>query len=164
MKLNSKLKILLYFIIIALSTYAVSLCSEEIEHNIDFQHEGDLWFLPSDMHDSLYVKIEFAESSSEMMQGLMYRESMNKDEGMLFIYQYNQEMNFWMKNTHIPLDMIFIDENGFVVDMHEHAVAFSEKNISSTVLSRFVLEVNEGFCEKNYIIIGDKIKWLKHKD
>jgi uncharacterized membrane protein (UPF0127 family) len=96
-----------------------------------------------------------------MMQGLMYRTSMKDNEGMLFIYPYSQEMNFWMKNTHIPLDLIYIDNAGEIVDLSEHAKPFSEQNIYSRVLSRFVLEVNGGFCEKNYIIVGDKIKWEK---
>jgi uncharacterized membrane protein (UPF0127 family) len=115
--------------------------------------------MPSEMHDSLEVKIEYAESATEMMQGLMYRLEMKENEGMIFIYTYPQEMNFWMKNTHIPLDLIFIDESGNIVDLHENAEPFSEENIHSDVLSKYVLEVNAGFCEKNYIIIGDRLKW-----
>lgn len=158
MKLNK-----LWHCILPLILFLVPLGCEEIKHNTNFQREGNLWLLPSEMHDSLFVKIEFAQTDSEMMQGLMFRRTMNVDEGMLFIYSYSQEMNFWMKNTYIPLDLIFIDETGSVVDLHEGAKPFSEKNISSSLLSKFVLEVNAGFCEKNYIIIGDKVKWEKIK-
>lgn len=144
--------------------FSASLQSKEISHNIDFQHEGNLYILPSEMHDSLHIKIEFAETDTEMMQGLMYRESMAENEGMLFIYSYRQEMNFWMKNTHIPLDLVFIDEDGSIVDLAENTSPFSEKNINSPTLSRYVLEVNAGYCAKHYIIIGDKVKWERLED
>jgi uncharacterized membrane protein (UPF0127 family) len=149
----------IFFLILVI--ISMSIGCQEVKHNIDFQHEGDLYILPSDMHDTLHVKLEFADTDTEMMQGLMYRTSMKDNEGMLFIYPYSQEMNFWMKNTHIPLDLIYIDNAGEIVDLSEHAKPFSEQNIYSRVLSRFVLEVNGGFCEKNYIIVGDKIKWEK---
>lgn len=147
------------FVLVFLITSFLCLHGEEIKHNIDFQHEGNLWILPSDMHDSLYIKIEFAESVTEQMQGLMYRESMEIDEGMLFLYSYSQRMNFWMKNTHIPLDMIFIDEEGKIVDLKEKTTPFSENNIPSYVTSRYVLEVNAGYCESNFIIVGDRVIW-----
>ena len=149
----------LFSLIIVITS--ISIGCQEVKHNIDFQHEGDLYILPSDMHDTLHVKLEFAETDTEMMQGLMYRSSMNDDEGMLFVYPYSQEMNFWMKNTQIPLDLIYFDDTGEIVDLSENAIPFSEQNIYSRVLSRFVLEVNGGFCEDNYIIIGDKVKWEK---
>lgn len=138
-----------------------SACSQEIKHNINFEQEGELWILPSEMHDSLYIKIEFAQEDSEMMQGLMYRDSMNSDEGMLFLYPYSQEMYFWMKNTQIPLDLIFINEDGVIVDLAERTTPFSEENIHSQVLSKYVLEVNAAYCAENYIIIGDRVKWRK---
>ncbi len=147
------------FLLLILFSIPFFLQSEEIKHNIDFQHQGNLWILPSDMHDSLYIKIEFAESVTEQMQGLMYRETMEPDEGMLFIYAYPQRMNFWMKNTHIPLDLIFIDEAGTIVDLAENTIPFSEKNIPSFVTSIYVLEVNAGYCERNFIIIGDRVIW-----
>lgn len=163
MKINNHSLRLLLFIILSITS--INLFADEIiEHNIDFEHEGNLWILPSEMHDSLYVRIEFAKSDTEMMQGLMYRDSMETGQGMLFLYPYPQRMNFWMKNTHIPLDLIFIDEDGFIVDLAERAVPFSEQNIHSSVFSRYVLEVNAGYCEENYIIIGDRVKWEKLED
>ncbi len=141
--------------------FSLNLSCEKAKHNIDFQQEGQLWILPSEMHDSLYLEIEFAETDSEMMQGLMYRDSMSVNQGMLFIYPYEQEMNFWMKNTIIPLDLIFIDKDGIIVDLAEETIPFSEENIHSSLLSKYVLEVNAGFCQQNYIIIGDRVKWKR---
>ena len=155
------LSLIIVLIIALLSFVSVLSCNEQIKHNIKFQQEGFLRILPSEMHDTLLVKIEFAESDSEMMQGLMYRHEMADDEGMLFIYPEAKEMYFWMKNTYIPLDLLFIDEAGEIVDLQENATPLSEKSIMSNVLSRYVLEVNAGFCEKNFVIIGDKVIWSK---
>ncbi len=163
MQNNFRIEKTLLFIIIFLVSLSFLAC-QDIKHNIDFHHEGNLWILASEMHDSLHIEIEFAISDSEMMQGLMYRDSMANNQGMLFIYPYQQEMNFWMKNTHIPLDLIFIDEDGVIVDLAENTKPFSEKNIHSDLLSKYVLEVNAGFCQENYIIIGDKVKWEKLKN
>lgn len=155
------LNLIIVLIIALLSLVSVLSCNEQIKHNIKFQQEGFLRILSSEMHDTLLVKIEFAESDSEIMQGLMYRHEMAADEGMLFIYPEVKEMYFWMKNTYIPLDLLFIDEDGEIVDLQENATPLSEKSIMSNVLSRYVLEVNAGFCEKNFVIIGDKVIWSK---
>ena len=80
------LNLIIVLIIALLSLVSVLSCNEQIKHNIKFQQEGFLRILSSEMHDTLLVKIEFAESDSEMMQGLMYRHEMAADEGMLFIY------------------------------------------------------------------------------
>jgi len=156
---QNRFSIILIFIVLLFCFLPLQLGSEEIKYNIDFQHEGNLVILPSDMHDSLFVKIELAELDTEMMQGLMYRKNMEENEGMLFIYPYSQEMYFWMKNTYIPLDLIFIAEDGKIVDLAENTTPLSEKNIVSTVLSKYVLEVNAGFCERNFIIVGDMVEW-----
>jgi len=152
------------FIILLLSSLALLHSNVQIKHNIEFEQSGILKILPSEMHDTLTVKIELAESDSEMMQGLMYRKAMAPDEGMLFVYAQMQEMYFWMKNTYIPLDLIYIDEDGVIVDLQENTTPFSEKSIVSNVLSRYVLEVNAGFCEKNYVIVGDKVIWSRFEE
>jgi len=115
------------------------------------------------MHDSLFFDIELAQSNDEMMQGLMYREEMAPNNGMLFIYPEVREMSFWMKNTHLPLDLMFISQSGIILDLAEHAEPFSEESIYSSQLSKYVLEVNAGFCEENFIIIGDSLSWKKDK-
>lgn len=156
--------ILIALIVVLLSSVSLLFSNVQIKHNIEFEQSGILKILPSEMHDTLTVKIELAESDSKMMQGLMYRQEMAPDEGMLFIYAQQQEMYFWMKNTYIPLDLIYIDEAGVIVDLQENTTPFSEKSIVSNVLSRYVLEVNAGFCEKNYVIVGDKVLWSRFEE
>lgn len=159
-----KLTLSTLFIILLLSSFALLHSNVQIKHNIEFEQSGILKILPSEMHDTLTIKIELAESDSKMMQGLMYRKEMAPDEGMLFVYAQMQEMYFWMKNTYIPLDLIYIDNDGVIVDLQENTTPFSEKSIVSNVLSRYVLEVNAGFCEKNYVIVGDKVIWSRFEE
>lgn len=158
---NLKHKLLKNLVILNMLFAFSTISCQEAKCNVNFEHEANLYFLPSEMHDSVHVKIELAAENDEMMQGLMYRTKMNNDEGMLFIYLYEQEQYFWMKNTLIPLDLIYINKEGIVVDLKENCPTKSEENIISEELSKYVLEVNAGFCEKNFIIVGDKTKWNK---
>ena len=92
-------------------------------------------------------------------QGLMHRESMDSDKGMLFAYADSQPRTFWMKNTLIPLDMLFIDEN-FIVRTIHYAVPCAEepcKTYDSGVPVQYVLELNS-ITKKNNINIGDSVK------
>ena len=161
MRANRLKKYIPVILIILFITLCFNLCSEDIEHNLKFESEGTFLFLPTADHDTLVVNIEFAETDSEMMQGLMYRDKMDWMQGMLFVYKDVRPMSFWMKNTHLPLDLIFVSEEGVVLDFYEYATPFSEESIFSEYLSKFALEVNAGFCEENLITIGDSIKWEK---
>ncbi|HTZ79605.1 MAG TPA: DUF192 domain-containing protein [Stellaceae bacterium] len=101
--------------------------------------------------------VELALSQPQMMQGLMYRQSLAPDAGMLFDYGAPQPVAFWMKNTLIPLDMIFIGADGKVVDFHERAVPLSLDTIESKVPARAVLEVNGGTIARIGLKVGDTV-------
>jgi len=101
--------------------------------------------------------VELALSQPQMAQGLMYRRSLAPDAGMLFDYGAEQHVAFWMKNTLIPLDMIFIGEDGKVVDFHERAVPLSLDTIESRVPARAVLEVNGGTVARLGLKVGDTV-------
>jgi uncharacterized membrane protein (UPF0127 family) len=80
----------------------------------------------------------------------MYRKSMPQNHGMLFIFEKPRIISMWMKNTHIPLDMLFVDKNGIIRHIHENAKPFDETIISSVVPVSFVIELNAGQVkEKN---------------
>jgi len=99
--------------------------------------------------------IELALTEPQMMQGLMFRREMAADQGMLFDYGSPQKITMWMKNTFIPLDMIFIGADGKVVDYHERAVPMSLDTIATKVPARAVLEVNSGTVRRLGIQPGD---------
>jgi hypothetical protein len=101
--------------------------------------------------------IELALTQPQMAQGLMYRRTLAPDAGMLFDYGAPQPVAFWMKNTLIPLDMIFIGADGTVVDFHERAVPLSLDPIESKVPARAVLEVNGGTVARLGLKVGDVV-------
>lgn len=90
--------------------------------------------------------VEVADTPDERAQGLMFRDSMAKSAGMLFVYEKPQPATFWMKNTLIPLDMIFIDETGTVTRVHAKAKPEDETLIEGGKDVRFVLEINGGLA------------------
>ena len=107
----------------------------------------------------ILVNAEVVDEFEERMQGLMFREYLDENDGMLFIFEQQEYLSFWMKNTLIPLDMIFISENLEIVDIH-HAIPCESdpcRSYTSKDLALYVLEVNEGFTDENNIEIGDKI-------
>jgi uncharacterized membrane protein (UPF0127 family) len=101
--------------------------------------------------------IELALTPEEQAQGLMFRRSLAADAGMLFDFGETRDAAFWMKNTLIPLDMLFIDGDGHVADIHERAVPLSEDPIESKVPVRAVLEVNGGTVGRLGIHVGDVV-------
>jgi uncharacterized membrane protein (UPF0127 family) len=102
-------------------------------------------------------KIELAVTPEEQAQGLMNRTEMAKDEGMLFFFNDFAERSFWMKNTLIPLDMIFMDEEGVIVNIHDSAIPNDLTSIKSGVPARAVLELNGGVANTLGIKAGDKV-------
>jgi uncharacterized membrane protein (UPF0127 family) len=103
--------------------------------------------------------IELALTPPQMAQGLMYRRTLAADAGMLFDYGDPQPIAMWMKNTLIPLDMIFVAKDGKVVDFHERAVPLSLDTIESRVPAKAVIEVNAGTVARLGIRIGDTVHY-----
>ena len=101
--------------------------------------------------------VEIAVTNRQHAQGLMFRQSLAKNAGMLFDYKVPTPISMWMKNTFIPLDMIFIDNGGKVINIVQRAIPFSENVISSAGKARGVLEVNGGTASRLGIIPGDKV-------
>lgn len=120
-----------------------------------FTKEGDLEFPKT--KDKL--TIEIADNDKETEQGLMFRRSMPDSCGMLFIMPENQPQSFWMKNTFIPLDILFIGEDKKIVTIQANRIPFSEESIPSYENAKYVLEVNAGYCLRKGIKKGDSIKW-----
>lgn len=104
-------------------------------------------------------QVEVVSEAEEMRRGLMFRESMRDDRGMLFDFDGPEaERGFWMKNTLIPLDMIFIKADGTIHYIHENAVPHDLTSIRSQGPVAAVLEINGGLSRKLGIQKGDKVK------
>lgn len=109
------------------------------------------------------VSVEVADNESERRRGLMFRESLCESCGMLFVYDEADDRAFWMKNTLIPLDIIFISEDKQVLNVE---TAYPEPNTSDSELTRYrsdgeakyVLEVNAGFAEEKGIEKGTEVR------
>ena len=105
------------------------------------------------------INVEIADDSDEIEKGLMFREKLNEGDGMLFVFDDESYRTFWMKNTLIALDMIFIGDKNEIVDIKNAVPCKAEPCAlyKSAKPAKYVLEVNENFAIKNNINIGDKI-------
>lgn len=104
--------------------------------------------------------VEVASTPDEQAQGLMDRQSMAPDRGMIFPYEPAQPVAFWMKNTYIPLDMIFIAPGGRILRI-EQAVPLSLEPVGSGDAVEAVLELNGGRSAELGIVAGDRVSWKR---
>jgi uncharacterized protein len=103
---------------------------------------------------SVTVRVEIADSPEERALGLMYRTSLEPDAGMLFLFPDESERSFWMKNTPLPLDIVFLSSAGVIVGIAERTTPFSLDPIPSGAPARRVLEVAAGFVAQHGLRVG----------
>ena len=103
------------------------------------------------------VDAELARSTAEGERGLMYRKQMGEDEGMLFYIDEKRVQTFWMHNTCIPLDMLFIDDDGTIVGVVESAPVLDDGARQVDCPSRYVLEVNAGWTRRHGVKPGERV-------
>lgn len=109
------------------------------------------------------IEVEIADEIQEQVKGLMFRQNLDWNNGMLFVYENEQKRSFWMKNTLIPLDMLFIDKDFRIIDIKENVQPCMKEpcpNYTSKIPAKYVLEVNAGFVMKNNIKIEDSVIWF----
>jgi uncharacterized protein len=126
-----------------------------------FRKDGRLSITPAGKYAKISLDIEIADKDNERMQGLMYRQSMQENEGMLFIFPNEEPRSFWMKNTYIPLDIIYINSQKEIVSIQKCTQPLSTYSIPSEKPAMYVLEVNAGFTDKNGIIVEDKVEFSR---
>jgi uncharacterized membrane protein (UPF0127 family) len=102
------------------------------------------------------VTVEFASTSEERQKGLMFREQLDEDAGMLFLFPNNTGGGFWMRNTYIPLDIAYISADGIVVDIRQ-GQPLDETILYPSQSYRYVLEVNQGWFARHNLGIGAKV-------
>lgn len=126
-----------------------------------FEVEGTLDFLNEEGSPFLRIAVELAETRAEQTRGLMGRRSLPARGGMLFVYPAEIEQSFWMKNTPLPLDIIFIGADSSIVNIARRTRPLSEDSISSAAPAQYVLEVRAGFVDRHGIDESTKIRWQR---
>jgi uncharacterized membrane protein (UPF0127 family) len=126
-------------------------CADEIEF------AKDTVIVKTKEGNDYLFNVELALSGAEKSRGLMKRKSLAKDAGMLFIFNKEEKLSFWMKNTLIPLDMIFIDQNGNITHIHSNARPLDKTLVTSPRKSLAVLEINGGLADEWGIKAGDSV-------
>lgn len=126
-----------------------------------FFKEGELAFTNAQKDTINLVDIEIADNDQERNQGMMYRSSMSYDRAMLFIMQYEREQSFWMRNTKMSLDILYVNGNMEIVTIYKHTQPFSESPIPSFKRAKYVVETAAGFCDKFGIEEGNFIAFTR---
>lgn len=127
---------------------------------IPFRADGRLTF-HRDAEAVIDIAIEIADTDSSRMRGLMQRTSMPDRSGMLFVFPYEEPQSFWMANTRIYLDLMFLDARGRVVSIARSARPLSTEPVPSGRPARYVLETEAGFVESWGIVEGDSASWAR---
>jgi len=104
------------------------------------------------------VRVEIADEPSEHSRGLMFRESLAENAGMLFIYPSERTLAFWMKNTLLPLDIAYADREGRIVDIQQMEPQTLDTHPSAAP-AQYALEMNQGWFEANGVRVGDRIEF-----
>ena len=164
--MNSRLlKSLIILAISSILLFATS-CKEEQKVikpiEITFKKEGELKLFKG-TSDSLIATfdIEIADNEYETQTGLMHRKSMAVNNAMLFVFPDMIPRSFYMKNTYIPLDIIYLDSNNTIVSIQENAKPLDETSLPSNSAAQYVLEINGGLSQQWSITSGDRMTFTK---
>ena len=128
---------------------------------IPFTIEGRLAFI-QDGDSTVTIDIEIADTDSARERGMMQREGFPNDRsGMLFPFQKEEPQSFWMSNTPVALDILFVSADSQVVNIAKYTTPFSSENYRSGEPAQFVVEVPAGFADSHGILEGDRIRWRR---
>ena len=133
--------------------------SESGEPN--FQKEGTLTFYQPGGDTLKTIAIEIADTNAERQRGLMRRRSMGYNRGMLFIFEEVDDSGMWMKNTPLPLDIVFVAPDSQIINIVRRTTPFSEKNIDPAAPKKFVVEVRAGFASRYGLTDSTRIRWTR---
>lgn len=133
---------------------------KSLTKEITFTKEGELQIVKAS-NDSIIASldIEIADDAYQTETGLMYRNSLGKDQGMLFVFKDMQRRSFYMKNTKIPLDIIYFNAEKKIVSIQKNAKPMDQTSLPSEAASQYVLEVNAGLADAWYLEKGDRIQF-----
>lgn len=109
--------------------------------------------------ETVTVTVEVADTPKKRERGLMFRKELGAQHGMLFLFRREANHTFWMKNTPLPLDIIFIDSDRHIVGIQADTVPYSLQQLRAGGSSQYVLEVNAGFCAREGVAAGDGVEF-----
>ncbi|MEZ4700152.1 MAG: DUF192 domain-containing protein [Rhodothermales bacterium] len=132
-----------------------------VQTDIPFRTDGTLDVIRPDGSIVTTLAIEIAEGDSARARGLMQRRSLPAKGGMLFLSNESKVQTFWMKNTPLPLDIIFIGADSSIVSIAERTLPFSERTIESTGPAQYVLEVRAGYAARFGIDSTATVRWRR---
>ncbi len=131
---------------------------ETEDSRIEFRKDGTLTFVRGE-EDILEIDIEIAETDSARERGLMQRTSLPEMSGMLFIFEREEPQGFWMGNTPMGLDIMFVDADSQIVDIDKYNRPFNAETIASDEPAQYVVEVPAGFSDLHGISVSDRVRW-----
>ena len=147
-------------LISAIAVIMLQGCSSEPEELA----RGDLDFLDADGQVIRTIEVEFAEDDAARERGLMHRRQLTLSEGMLFIFPAPDSLSFWMANTPLPLDIMFVGADSGIVNIAKRTTPLSREHIRSTDLAQYVVEVRGGFSDRFGIDNSTRVRWKKMSD
>ena len=127
--------------------------------DFEFNKQGELSFTTSEGGIIATIDIEIADTDDKRQTGMMYRNKMAENQGMLFIFPQERYLSFWMRNTILSIDMLFVNANMEIITIYRETIPFSEAPHVSDSPALYVVEVNAGFSDRNGINVGDMITW-----
>jgi uncharacterized membrane protein (UPF0127 family) len=125
------------------------------------RQDGVVEFLQPSGSPAAAVVVEIAETPAEHARGLMGRRLEDERSGMLFVFEAPRTQVFWMRNTPSSLDIIFVDEALQVINVAQRTLPMSDHRYVSLAPARYVIEVIGGFCERNRVGSGSRIRWQR---
>lgn len=152
-------------VITLFSFFFLNVCSSKIENKTDqrvgrtLEFIGKLEFIDESASKISSIDIAIADDDMTRSQGLMDVRELKPDGGMLFIFEDETRQSFWMANTPLPLDLIFVDMDKKIVHIHQNATPFSQSGIDSVHPAMYVVEVNAGYAMKHDLKIGHSISY-----
>lgn len=126
-----------------------------------FRHDGNAWITSAETSDTLAdLPLEIVRTDADRQFGMMYRKSFNPNfYGMLFIMDDERLQSFWMRNTYVGLDILYVNSNREIVSIVQNAQPLNDAQLRSEGPAKFVLEIPAGFSMKYGIKSGDKLHW-----
>lgn len=140
-----------FLLLITLFVFIIGSCKDEKkvikQTEVAFTKEGELTIFKSSDSTKISLDIEIADTDFDIQTGLMYRNQMETHQGMLFVFDDEKERFFYMKNTKIPLDLIYINADTNIVSFQKNAKPFDESSLPSNGPAKYVLEINAGLVD-----------------